>query len=102
MRCVGTGRAEGSASSLDLSCRRRSLGKGGRGDYTLKFQQRHKVVDRMAFSLSSALCLLITESIESKASRVMAKNTRKIKPANHGTRPASSKARKAKRAKVRT
>ncbi|QDV28635.1 MULTISPECIES: 50S ribosomal protein bL37 [Planctopirus] len=32
----------------------------------------------------------------------MAKNTRKLKPANHGTRPASSKARKAKRAKVRT
>lgn len=32
----------------------------------------------------------------------MAKTQRKIKPANHGTRPASSKARKAKRAKVRT
>ncbi len=33
---------------------------------------------------------------------VMAKTTRKLKKANHGRRPASAKARKAKRKKYRT
>lgn len=81
---------------------RRSLGKGGRGDYTLLLQLKVCFADAMFLSSPLVDFLSITESIESKASRVMAKNTRKIKPANHGTRPASSKARKAKRAKVRT
>jgi hypothetical protein len=32
----------------------------------------------------------------------MAKNTRKLNKANHGKRPASSKARKQKRSKIKT
>ena len=35
-------------------------------------------------------------------SSIMAKTTRKLKKANHGRRPASAKARKAKRKKYRT
>jgi len=35
-------------------------------------------------------------------SPIMAKTTRKLKKANHGRRPASAKARKAKRKKYRT
>jgi hypothetical protein len=35
-------------------------------------------------------------------SSIMAKTTRKLKKANHGRRPASAKARKAKRKKFRT
>lgn len=33
---------------------------------------------------------------------IMAKNTRKLNKANHGKRPASSKARKIKRSKIKT
>jgi hypothetical protein len=33
---------------------------------------------------------------------LMAKNNRKLTKANHGARPASAKARKAKRAKIKT
>jgi hypothetical protein len=36
----------------------------------------------------------------SGAATNMAKNTRKVNKANHGTRPASSKARKARRRKL--
>jgi len=32
----------------------------------------------------------------------MSKNQKKLKPANHGARPASSKARKAKRKHIKT
>jgi hypothetical protein len=32
----------------------------------------------------------------------MSKNQKKLKPANHGKRPASNKARRAKRAAIRT
>jgi hypothetical protein len=45
---------------------------------------------------------LVCRGNQSEPSEVMSKTQRKIKKANHGRRPASSKARRMKRRKFRT
>jgi len=42
------------------------------------------------------------EEIMAKTQRIMAKTQRKLKKANHGRRPASAKARKEKRRRIKT